>query len=102
LGKRLTLRVADLMHGGTENPTIAPDAAWMDIVSAITHFGLGAVNVVNGDGRLAGVITDGDLRRSLQRIAAQDLAFANITCDELMTRDPVVATPAMLAYDACG
>ncbi len=100
LGKRLTLRVADLMHGGTENPMIAPDAAWMDIVSTISHFGLGAVNVVNGDGRLAGVITDGDLRRSLQRIAAKDLAFANITCDELMTRDPVVATPAMLAYDA--
>ena len=100
LGKRLTLLVADLMHGGTGNPTIAPDAAWMDIVSAITHFGLGAVNVVNGDGKLAGVITDGDLRRSLQRIATKDLAFANITCDELMTRDPVVATPAMLAYDA--
>lgn len=100
LGKRLTLRVADLMHGGTENPTIAPDAAWMEIVSTITQFGLGAVNVVNSDGRLAGVITDGDLRRSLQRIAAKDLAFANMTCDELMTRDPVVATPAMLAYDA--
>lgn len=100
LGKRLTLRVADLMHSGTKNPTIAPEAAWMEIVSMITHFGLGAVNVVNGEGRLAGVITDGDLRRSLQRIDAKDLAFANITCDELMTRDPVVATPAMLAYDA--
>ena len=100
LGKRLTLRVADLMHSGSQNPTIAPDAAWMEIVSTITHYGLGAVNVVNGDGRLAGVITDGDLRRSLQRIAAKDLAFANITCDELMTRDPVVTTPETLAYDA--
>lgn len=100
LGKRLTLRVADLMHGGTKNPTIAPDAAWMEIVSAITHYGLGAVSVLNSDGSLAGVITDGDLRRSLQRIAGKDLAFANMTCDKLMTRDPVVATPAMLAYDA--
>lgn len=100
LGKRLTLRVADLMHGGAQNPTIAPDAAWLEVVSAITHFGLGAVNVVNGDGKLAGIITDGDLRRSLHRIAAKDLGFANLTCDELMTRDPVVATPAMLAYDA--
>jgi len=100
LGKRLTLRVVDLMHGGSQNPTIAPDAAWMEIVSSITHYGLGAVNVVNGDGRLAGIITDGDLRRSLQRIAAKDLAFANITCDSLMTRDPVVTTPDTLAYDA--
>lgn len=100
LGKRLTLRVADLMHSGSQNPTIAPDAAWMEIVSTITHYGLGAVNVVNADGRLAGIITDGDLRRSLQRIAAKDLAFANITCDSLMTRDPVVTTPETLAYDA--
>jgi arabinose-5-phosphate isomerase len=100
LGKRLTLRVADLMHRGSQNPTIAPHSAWMEVVSTITHFGLGAVNVVKADGRLAGVITDGDLRRSLQRIAAKDLAFANITCDELMTRDPVVTTPETLAFDA--
>src|SRR5437660_2928597 len=37
LGKRLTLKVADLMHSGVENPTIGTDAAWMEIVSAITH-----------------------------------------------------------------
>ncbi|HEV8590242.1 MAG TPA: KpsF/GutQ family sugar-phosphate isomerase [Pyrinomonadaceae bacterium] len=100
LGKRLTLRVADLMHSGPQNPTISPDAAWMEIVAAITHYGLGAVNVVDGDGRLAGVITDGDLRRSLQRIGAKDIGFANITCDDLMTRDPVVTSPDTLAYDA--
>jgi arabinose-5-phosphate isomerase len=100
LGKRLTVCVGDLMHSGSHNPTISVDAAWMEIVTAITHFGLGAVNVVGVDGRLAGVITDGDLRRSLQRIAAKDLAFANITCDELMTRYPVVTTPETLAYDA--
>src|SRR6185436_10096387 len=56
LGKRLTLRVADLMHSGTENPTIGTDAAWIEIVSAITHFGLGAVNVIDSNGRLTGVI----------------------------------------------
>lgn len=100
LGKRLTLRVADLMHSGKQHPTVPPDAAWLEVVSAITHFGLGAVNVVNGDGKLAGIITDGDLRRSLQRIAAKDIEFANLTCDELMTRAPVVATPEMLAFDA--
>jgi len=100
LGKRLTLRVADLMHGGSQNPTIATDAAWMEIISTITHYGLGAVNVVDNEGRLAGIITDGDLRRSLQRINSSDLAFANIKCDDLMTRNPVVTNPEMLAYDA--
>jgi arabinose-5-phosphate isomerase len=100
LGKRLTLRVADLMHSGSQNPTIPTDSSWMDIVSAITHFGLGAVNVIDNQGRLAGIITDGDLRRSLQRISTAELAFANITCDELMTRNPVVTNPDMLAFDA--
>jgi arabinose-5-phosphate isomerase len=100
LGKRLTLRVADLMHGGKENPTIDIEAAWMEIVATITHYGLGAVNVVDPGGRLAGIITDGDLRRSLQRIGPADLTFANLKCDHLMTPDPVVTTPDMLAFDA--
>ncbi len=100
LGKRLTLRVADLMHSGSRNPTIPTDSSWIDIVSAITHFGLGAVNVIDNEGRLAGIITDGDLRRSMQRISTAELAFANITCDELMTPNPVVTNPDMLAFDA--
>jgi len=100
LGKRLTLRVADLMHGGAENPTIADNASWMDVVSTISQFGLGAVNVIGDDGRLAGIITDGDLRRSLQKLGARDFSFANLKCDDLMTHDPVVANPEMLAFNA--
>src|SRR6266567_2494347 len=100
LGKRLTLRVGDLMHSGTENPTITNDASWMDIVATISQYGLGAVNVIDGAGHLAGIITDGDLRRSLQRIGPRELAFANLRCDELMTHNPVVANPDMLAFDA--
>ncbi len=100
LGKRLTLRVGDLMHTGAENPTITNDASWMDIVATISQYGLGAVNVIDGAGRLAGIITDGDLRRSLQRIGPRDLEFANLKCDDLMTGNPVVANPDMLAFDA--
>ncbi len=100
LGKRLTLRVADLMHSGVENPTISDNASWMDVVSSITQFGLGAVNVVDGEGRLKGIITDGDLRRSLQRLGAHDFGFANLKCDDLMTHNPVVSNPDMLAFDA--
>src|SRR5215212_3170107 len=45
LGKRLTLRVSDLMHGGTDNPMVPPNATWTGIASAISKGGLGAVNV---------------------------------------------------------
>src|ERR1051326_2199711 len=100
LGKRLTLRVADLMHSGPKNPTIADNASWMDVVSTITQFGLGAVNVIDREGRLAGIITDGDLRRSLQRLGARDFGFANLKCDDLMTHDPVLTNPELLAFDA--
>ena len=100
LGKRLTLRVADLMHGGVENPTITGNASWMEVVSTISQFGLGAVNVLDQDGRLAGIITDGDLRRTLQKLGARDFGFANLKCDDLMTHNPIVTTPEMLAFDA--
>ena len=99
LGKRLTVRVGDLMHSGAQNPTIADDATWIDIVAAITQFGLGAVNVISDDGRLAGIVTDGDLRRAIQRLG-RDLEWANLKCDQLMTPNPVVTTPETLAYDA--
>lgn len=98
LGKRLTLRVGDLMHRGSENPTIRADAPWLEIISAITRHGLGAVSVVDGRGRLVGLITDGDLRRSLQRINLSDLP--NIKSEALMTSNPVVTTADALAYDA--
>jgi arabinose-5-phosphate isomerase len=98
LGKRLTLRVADLMHSGEENPTIHADAAWLEVIAAISRGGLGAVNVVDAQGRLEGIITDGDLRRTLQKIKLTELE--NLQSGSIMTRSPVVASPAMLAYDA--
>jgi arabinose-5-phosphate isomerase len=98
LGKRLTLTVADLMHSGAANPTIELDAMWVDAVKGISAGGLGAVNVVDGAGRLAGIITDGDLRRAIQK--SDPASLANLRSDELMTRDPTVASPELLAYDA--
>ncbi len=100
LGKRLTLRVADLMHSGSENPTITMGASFMDIVATISQFGLGAVNVIDETSRLIGIITDGDLRRSLQRIGPRDLQWANLNCDDLMTHNPIVTNPDMLAFEA--
>ena len=98
LGKRLTLTVADLMHSGDKNPTIGFGAEWLQIVKAISDGGLGAVNVIDDAGRLAGVITDGDLRRTIQRLDHGPLE--SLKCDQIMTKDPVVAEPTLLAYDA--
>jgi len=98
LGKRLTLRVADLMHSDVENPTISTGSSWVDVVRAISRGGLGAVCVVDNSGRLAGIITDGDLRRTIEQTGHD--ALARLSCDDFMTRKPTVATPELLAYDA--
>jgi arabinose-5-phosphate isomerase len=95
LGKRLTLRVSDLMH---ESPTIAPNAGWMEVVSTIGKFGLGAVNVVDSENRLSGIITDGDLRRVLEK--TQPKNFASLSAETMMTASPVTVGKDALAYDA--
>lgn len=98
LGKRLTLKVKDLMHTGAENPTVSPKAALIEVVTAISHAGLGAVNVVDGDGLLLGIITDGDVRRVLQRVRPSDLE--TLVANAIMTRDPVVVLADALAHHA--
>jgi arabinose-5-phosphate isomerase len=95
LGKRLTVRVNSLMH---PSPDVKADAGWLDVVKAISKFALGAVNVVDGDGRLIGIVTDGDLRRTIEKTAPE--ALASLTADAMMTSRPVTATPEMLAFDA--
>ncbi|HEX7175802.1 MAG TPA: KpsF/GutQ family sugar-phosphate isomerase [Pyrinomonadaceae bacterium] len=98
LGKRLTLRVGDLMHAEAAHPTVRPDAALLDAVREIGRGGLGAVSVVDGGGLLVGIITDGDVRRTLQRGRLADLE--DLKCGDIMTRDPVVVAPDALAYAA--
>lgn len=98
LGKRLTLRVGDVMRGGDDSPFVPLGATLLEVVQAISRGGLGAVNVVDDAGRLAGVITDGDLRRTLQRVRLTELG--GLTSAAVMTREPVVAAPDMLAHDA--
>ncbi|MDQ4120583.1 MAG: KpsF/GutQ family sugar-phosphate isomerase [Acidobacteriota bacterium] len=95
LGKRLTVRVRDLMQ---TSPNVSPGASWLEVVSEISRFSLGAVNVVDGENKLVGIITDGDLRRTIERTEPENLR--NLTAEEMMTDKPVVAKPAMLAFDA--
>jgi len=94
LGKRLTVRVADLMHAGAD---ISPGARWLDVVKAISQHSLGAVNVTD-TGRLIGIVTDGDLRRTIERTAPN--ALDSLTASDMMTSEPVTASPDMLAFDA--
>ena len=95
LGKRLTMRVSDLMQ---ESPNVAPADSWIEVVKAISKYALGAVNVVDGGGRLVGIVTDGDLRRTIERTAADELGM--LTAEQMMTSRPINASPEMLAYDA--
>jgi arabinose-5-phosphate isomerase len=98
LGKRLTLKVADLMHSGAENPTIQAGSTWVGVVQGISNGGLGAVNVLDNSGQLAGIITDGDLRRAIQR--SDHASLEDLKCEQIMTRNPVVVSAEALAYDA--
>ena len=97
LGKRLTLRVADLMHD-TDYPKLFPEAKWTDVVCALTQGGFGAANVVDRQDLLLGIITDGDLRRWMMKIQSNELD--NLTAKDMMTESPIVVAPESLAYDA--
>ena len=98
LGKRLTLKVCDLMHGGDECPGVATDAPLLEVVREISRGGLGAVNVLDASGRLVGIVTDGDVRRTLQTANLSELD--KLKSEAMMTRDPVVVSPEMLAHAA--
>ena len=67
LGRRLLLRVRDLMHTGDDIPKIGSDASLRDGLVEMTRKGLGMTVIVDDSGRLAGVFTDGDLRRTLDQ-----------------------------------
>jgi arabinose-5-phosphate isomerase len=98
LGKRLSLKVSDLMHSGDRNPTVSPATSWLEVVSSITRGGLGAVNVVSNGHVLAGIITDGDLRRVIQKSNPADLM--HLSAESFMTQNPVTVSPNELAYTA--
>ena len=95
LGKRLTLTVSDLMH---PSPNISPAATWLDVVKEISKNALGAVNVVDEKSKLLGIVTDGDLRRSIERTSPDE--YSSLTADTMMTPGPVTASPGMLAFEA--
>lgn len=96
LGRRLLVRVEDVMHSGEQIPAVTLDTSVRDAMLEVTAKGLGLTAVVDNSGRVAGVFTDGDLRRTLDRRV--DVYETPIS--EFMTRDCKTVAPAMLAAEA--
>ncbi|MBM2577389.1 KpsF/GutQ family sugar-phosphate isomerase [Jannaschia sp. Os4] len=92
LGARLK-RVGDLMIPAAESPVVGEDAPMGDTIVEVSAKGFGIAIVAAPDGTLAGVITDGDLRRRIDGLLDR-------TAGEVATRDPVTVTPDTLAADA--
>lgn len=97
LGKRLYLKVDDI-YPSNAVPSVPPDAGLREIIVEISSKCLGATAVVGSDGRLEGIITDGDLRRMLNRSPADNLF--DRTAREIMTPDPVTINAGTYAITA--
>ncbi len=96
LGRRLLLKVEHVMHTGVDLPQVARGTPLRDSLMEMTRKGLGMTAIIESDGRLAGIFTDGDLRRTLDRPI--DIRQASI--DEVMTVHGKTVRPEMLAAEA--
>jgi arabinose-5-phosphate isomerase len=100
LGRRMLLRVGDLMHSGEGNPAVAPQATVLEALMVMSQAAVrGAVNVVDEDGRLRGFFTDGDLRVLVQK-APDLLQVMSQPIAQVMTTSPDTCSPEMLAAEA--
>jgi arabinose-5-phosphate isomerase len=95
LGKRF-LRVRDLMHSGDQVPVVDANTSMHDVIYEISKKGFGIAAVVNGDGELQGVFSDGDLRRVLQK----DEQILKRTAADCMKRNPITIEAGELASAA--
>lgn len=96
LGRKLLLTVNDIMHKGADNPIINQDKTVRDALFIITDKGLGAVTVVDSEGYMKGVLTDGDIRRCLEK----GYEFLDRPVSELMTKTAKMITGEKLAAQA--
>jgi arabinose-5-phosphate isomerase len=96
LGKRL-LRVEKLMHAGEKLPRVAPDTAMAQVFHEMSAKKLGMTTVVNADGTLEGILTDGDLRRLMEKHGG---TVVNMKLADCMTRNPLTIGPDVLASEA--
>ena len=96
LGKKLLLRVEDVMHKGADVPAVGPDVSVTDGLLEMSEKGLGMTSVVDDDGKILGVFTDGDLRRALDG----EIDVHKTTMAAVMHEGCVTVTPDMMAAEA--
>lgn len=96
LGKQLLLTVADIMHTGERIPCVALGTQLRETLFEITRKGLGFACIIDHEGKLCGVYTDGDLRRTLD----EHCDFATLSTDDVMTRTPLTTTAETMAAEA--
>jgi arabinose-5-phosphate isomerase len=93
LGKRL-LRLRELMHTGDALPLAYENDSMETVLGVMTSKGFGCAGIVDAEGRLVGIITDGDLRRHFKT------GLADKSAGDVMTRNPMTASPSLLAVEA--
>src|SRR5690554_4416237 len=96
LGRRLLLRVADIMHSGDAIPAVTENVSLSAALLEMTRKGLGMTTVVNEQGQLTGIFTDGDLRRTLDKSAN----IHTTTIQDVMTRNGKTIKAEQLAAEA--
>jgi arabinose-5-phosphate isomerase len=96
LGRKLLLRVSDLMHSGDLLPVVQESTLIKDALLEISRKGLGMTAVVNAHGQLTGIYTDGDLRRTLDL----ELNIRTTPIVQVMTKNPKTILPQLLAAEA--
>jgi arabinose-5-phosphate isomerase len=96
LGRRLLLLIDDLLHTGERIPKVESGTLICDALLEMTQKGLGATAIVTGDNKVAGIFTDGDLRRALDH----DVDLHKTPIDEVMTRNCTLVSPGLLAAEA--
>lgn len=96
LGKKLILRVENLMTVGEDNPKVSVGTLLMDAIPVMSKKGLGIVSVVDEEDRLLGILTDGDLRRIIER----RVDIYSVKVDDVMISNPKRTTKERLAVEA--
>lgn len=96
LGRKLLLKVKDIMRAGRQNPVVPEKMKIREVLYRITRARAGSASVVDARGKLKGIFTDGDLRRCLKKREF----LLQVPVQEVMTRNPVTIDPERLAAEA--
>ncbi len=101
LGRKLLTHVSDVMRGGDQAPRVGPEAGLMELMREISAKGLGMTAVVDGDERVVGIFTDGDLRRLIEKTGS-GADLRTLVARDVMHAQPRTVRPDALAVEAAG